>query len=232
VPPELERLINRALARDPVQRYQTARELGVDLSKMLYKLGTPVSNFEIANLVIGAMRDRQRMRPQQASIIDKLIEEALLEFTSLTDEQKAAQQQKGAAPINFDGGRIGGGGRPAGPGDPGYVNIGDWLDEMSHPGRPRDDAVRASLPPGLSEGNLSALEDDPAPIPPSHHPIVQSVQSSPVAIHNAPPAPSSRRVLAQEPVKKKGGAAVVGVVAAFVVLAAAAAAWFTHIIPH
>src|ERR1700712_4916539 len=36
VPPELERIVNKALVRDSVQRYGTARELGQDLIRFLY----------------------------------------------------------------------------------------------------------------------------------------------------------------------------------------------------
>src|ERR1700691_5490022 len=86
VPPELEKIIMRTLARDPAVRYQTARELGVHLNKFMFKFGQPMSTFDIASLVAVTMRDRARMRPQQGSIIDKLIEEALLEFTSLKGE--------------------------------------------------------------------------------------------------------------------------------------------------
>src|SRR4051812_20698693 len=93
-PPELERILNRALARDPAQRYMTARDLGQELSKFLFEFGRPVSTFDIAHLVQGAMKDRQKFRQPQGSIIDKLIEEALLEFTSLTDEDRAAQAQQ------------------------------------------------------------------------------------------------------------------------------------------
>src|SRR5450432_3367606 len=89
VPPELERILNKALAREPAHRYRNARDLGRDLSKFLFKFGVPVSTFDIATLVQGALKERSRHRPMQASIIDKLIEEALLEFTSLTDDNNA-----------------------------------------------------------------------------------------------------------------------------------------------
>src|SRR5690349_1297582 len=79
VPPDLERIVNKTLARDPAQRYQTARELGMDLSKFMFQFGQPVSTFDIASLVQTTMRDRQKHRAPQGSIIDKLIEEALLE---------------------------------------------------------------------------------------------------------------------------------------------------------
>src|SRR5215468_6291681 len=43
VPQDLERVVMRALARDPAQRYPTARELGMDLSKFMFHFGHPVS---------------------------------------------------------------------------------------------------------------------------------------------------------------------------------------------
>ena len=46
------------------------------------------------------MKERQRHRPMQASIIDKLIEEALFEFTSLTDDKGKAAAGGGAKPID------------------------------------------------------------------------------------------------------------------------------------
>jgi len=58
VPVELERIVNRALARDINARYQTARELGQDLIRVLFTFGHPVGTFDIAALVQGAMRER------------------------------------------------------------------------------------------------------------------------------------------------------------------------------
>ncbi len=227
VPQDLEKIIARSLARDPQARYGTARDLGLDLSKFLYRFGVPVSTFDVADLVRGAMKERQRHRPIQASIIDKLIEEALFEFTSLTDD-------KGAAP--------GGGTKPvvikekaaSGAG----FDAGSWIDEIAGSSRGGDeDSLRASLPAGLSEGNLAALEDD-EPSDPS--PDMRSAIASPPSSAPPPPAPSPVKPLPVQPpslpslAEKKGGAgAKVGVVVALLVVAAAgAAAWFTHLIPH
>jgi serine/threonine-protein kinase len=242
VPADLERIINRSLARDPAQRYPTARALGQDLSKFLFKYGVAVSTFDISQLVQGAMKERARARPQQASIIDKLIEEALFEFTSLTDDKGGGPD--GAKPVSLDGGALGA--KPK-PGAPGYVDIGSWLDEIKVGPKP-EDTLRASLPPSLSEGNLASLEEDEMPEPaisagrlPS--PVPSTPQLSPQYSETPmPPAPSSSaRELATAsatpsmppPNKKSGGGAAIGVVVALVVAAAAgAAAWFTHLIPH
>jgi serine/threonine-protein kinase len=234
VPPDLEKIISKALARDPSVRYGTARELGNDLTKFLYRFGVPVSTFEISQLVTGAMKERQRHRPVQASIIDKLIEEALLEFTSLTDD-KQAPGGAGARPVEVI--------RPtASKPPPKSGNFGgSWIDEIALRSRTDDDALRASLPAGLSEGNLAALEDDvPTSAPSSPAPMRAAIAApSRVVKADTPPASSPRRVPPKEPIStrpptdKKGGGTKVGVfVALVVVMAAGAAAWFTHLIPH
>ena len=55
VPPELDAIVKRALARDPDARYRTARELGQDLTRFLFRYGRPVSDDNVAELVITAM---------------------------------------------------------------------------------------------------------------------------------------------------------------------------------
>jgi serine/threonine-protein kinase len=238
VPQELEKIINKSLARDPTQRYATARALGMDLSKFMFKFGVPVSTFDVSTLVQGAMKERQRHRPMQASIIDKLIEEALFEFTSLTDDKQAPTG--GAKPIESLKGATP---RPMQVGA-GYVNVGSWIDEISVSQRPDDDALRASLPPGLSEGNLAALEEEPSgPEPVAMRAAMAPPMASAPIVQGSPapaPTPSPRQPIPLAPVsapamvhEKKSGATKVGVVVALVVvMAAGAAAWFTHLIPH
>ncbi len=248
VPPELERIIVRALARDPARRYPTARSLGMELSKFMFKHGVPVSTFDIQTLVQGAMKERQRHRPPQASIIDKLIEEALFEFTSLTDDKAAPA--RGAKPIDalaigLDSPEGRGSWRPSGGAEPidtmslggpraspaggaGYVDVGSWVDEIALGEVSPGDALRASLPAGVSEGNLAALEEDGARLSSSSAlPLVPrsgSTGAVPVA------APSAATLAAQASDRKT---AKIGAVVAFVVvLVAGVAAWFSHLIRH
>jgi serine/threonine protein kinase len=249
VPPELERIIAKALARDPAQRYGSARALGSELSKFMFKNGVPVSTFDIQSLVQGAMKERARHRPQQASIIDKLIEEALFEFTSLTDDKQPPSAGK-PVQIKMPGGP------KAGPG--GYVDVGSWIDEIagSNAGT-NEDSLRASLPPGLAEGNLAALEDDsggpavqaamavraPTPVPPQAMampavatplPVVRAAHSTGgYAAQMAAEQQHQQQQAAMMAPPKRSGTAMLGVVVALVVVAAAgAAAWFTGLIPH
>lgn len=247
VPADLQKIIAKALARDPNQRYTTARELGLELSKFLFRFGTPVSTFDVAKLVINVMKEKQKTRAPQASIIDQLIAEALLEFTSLGEEKEGAA---GAGPLSIDGqGNLGKKSAPPGKGGSReYVDVGNWGDELSVPNilAKDDDGVRVSLPPNLSEGNLAALEDDDAPdasqsraalpaAPPTPKPstprgaIAVPTLASP-RTGGAMPPPGAPKL--GEPEPKKGGATVGVVVAVIVVAAAGAAAWFTNLIPH
>jgi eukaryotic-like serine/threonine-protein kinase len=88
VPPDLEKIM--PTGRSPaIPQAATRRRAssGSTCRSSCSASACPVSTFDIAQLVQGAMKERQRHRPIQASIIDKLIEEALFEFTSLTDDK-------------------------------------------------------------------------------------------------------------------------------------------------
>ena len=241
VPPELERIVNKALARDMLARYGTSRELGQDLSRFMFSYGEPVSSYDVASIVQGAMRERQRVRAPQGSIIDKLIEEALFEFTSLKEDGAPASgniKAAAAAPLNTDS----------------FVDPTNWANEIGisevQRQRPAYDPLRQSLSAEVFEqGNLSALEDA-EPMPQSH----PSNAPPPVAHHHSappgslpPPGSSPMNPMATgphnvqrsgpHPVKPAGGgggpgSAAIGVVLFLVVAAAAGAAWFTGLIPH
>ncbi len=234
VPPELEKIVGRALARDPAQRYSDARSLGSELSRFLFKYGVPVSTFEIGPLVQGVMKERQRARPPQASIIDKLIEEALFEFTSLTDDKAAPQA--GARPIEVSVARSGIDVGDAAKG--GFVDVGSWMDEIGGPKTGlRAESLRASLPHGLGEGNLAALEDHESF---SSSPAVRAAPSTPRSGSSGAPSSADRASAPAAPkpallatsAKKSGGNKLGLLVALVFVMAAGAAAWFAHLIPH
>src|SRR5690606_34832158 len=166
VPPELEAVVHRALAADPAQRYQSARDLGRDLNKMLFHIGREVSSFDIAQLVLPIWRERneKRARPvsNRQSIIGTLIDEALVEFTSLRDRERGSMRANpGAMPLSvgaFDGQ--------------------NWAKDLglSLPAPTRIDVA----PHGIEVGNLASLEDDPISAPPP-----------PGAAHRAPTTDSS-----------------------------------------
>jgi len=133
VPPELESIVNRALARDRNERYSSARELGQDLSRFMFRFAQPVSGYDIATIVQATMREKENARLAQGSFIHRLIEEALFEFTSLRDDRDgdpaplSGMLVAAAAPLNEEL----------------FVNSGS----------------PAGMP-SVEQGNLAALEDD------------------------------------------------------------------------
>ncbi|MBM4292125.1 MAG: serine/threonine protein kinase [Deltaproteobacteria bacterium] len=87
---ELMRLIRRALAQNPEERYSTAKELAQDLSRYLYKHRLEVSNYDIAELVERTLVDRKVDEGVHPSMMDDIghLQEQLVQFTSLEDLQR------------------------------------------------------------------------------------------------------------------------------------------------
>jgi serine/threonine-protein kinase len=232
VTPDLERIINKSLARDPAQRYTTARDLARELTTFLFKQATPVSAFDVASLVIGAQKDKARRKPQQGSIIDKLIEEALFEFTSLgetgTGQHAAANPDasQATAPLNLGE----------------FVDPKGWLDEMGIENplqRPQTGDALKAIPANITAGNLSALEDDElagkklplSPPEPTPQPM-PVIQRPPTPAHPiSGPIQTSAAVQLKAP-QPRGMGAMIGIVVVVLFVAILGIAWATHIIPH
>ncbi|MBK8256164.1 MAG: protein kinase [Polyangiaceae bacterium] len=222
VPLPLERIIARSLARDPKERYQTARDLGRDLISFLYKNGKAVSPYDIAELVRGAMSLRKKTATtDRALAIDKLIEEALLEFTSLQKgDQPAPQPTKQAAPST------------------GFEDLSSWTDELMAGTQGSVVSSSAQLEAGnladLEEGNLAALEEDDAPVSqvktveatPSPTPA-NTTSSAPKKVSSAPSQESQTTALVNDesvvkPANTGGATKAILAVVALVILAAGA----------
>ncbi len=97
VPAELDVLVKRALARDPDARYQTARDLGRDLTRFLFRYGRPVSDEDVAELVKSALGVGGPQTIDGTKKIAEMIDLMLLEFRSLTKEE----QDKHGSPSLF-----------------------------------------------------------------------------------------------------------------------------------
>jgi serine/threonine-protein kinase len=234
VPIALERILARALARDPATRYGSARDLGRDLTEFLYKLGRPVSAFDIAEFVLRAMAQRTKAKPDKGSIIDKLIEEALFEFTSLQDDKAAPLAPKGDQPLAL--------------GD--FVKLDTFADSLA-------DDIGASLPPARPSasasvpegelGNLAALEEDDEPLAPSSDradvlpetPEPPTAAIAPARSMSVAPSAQVSAFAAKAPDSAAvpapasgGGGAVKGLLVVVILAALAAGAYFGGIIPH
>src|SRR5689334_10118552 len=205
VTPELERIVNKALARDPAQRYQSARDLAVALNDFLYHYDKPVGSFKIATLVQSTIRDKQKSRPMQHSIIGSLIEQALFEFTSLQEADLVAQGAPpapiiGAAPLTLDK----------------FQEVRDWSQEIRiNQGASKSGTPGGSLPAALPQaGNLAALEDaDEEPLP-----SLPDVPGMGIPTPQPPPIPASLDSEAPPPAPAKGSSSAVAFVVVLVLL--------------
>ncbi|WP_437604744.1 serine/threonine-protein kinase [Sorangium sp. So ce834] len=173
VPPELDRIIARSLTREPGDRYGSAREFGRDLTNFLYKFGRPVSAYDIAEHVRSTMALRKRApASDKASFIDRLIEETLLEFTSLPDDKAAPSAARPSEPLKISA----------------FEDIGKWADEIKV-SAPGEDLMRRSLAAvSVEEGNLAALEETDAGISPAK--LLAYPQARPAEPPLAPPQPA------------------------------------------
>lgn len=235
---DLEAIVMKALARDPQDRYQTARELGDALASYLFGRQLKVTAYDIANLVKEVLdRKNRTVKPQEASIIDRLIQEELLRFTSLDDMSGKSAVALGAAPLSPED--VAG----AQPLDPlGFENPADWFADDAEVA----DAVAgaagsgARMEPGWRENGLEAeapsdlaslLESDSASIPPTQvgellpeRGLTPSPSAAPVPA-GLPPHESS--------IEPKSGGAMkwVAIAVVLLIVGAGAAAWFGGLIP-
>jgi serine/threonine-protein kinase len=210
VTPELEAVLARALSGDPTRRYQRARDFGHELNQVLFHFDRAVSSFDISQLVEPIWRARASRRKQgvdRRSIIGSLIDEALLEFTSLeAGERASTTSQVAASALNIGS----------------FEDVQDWAGDLG--------IVAASGSHQASDlvaGNLSALEDDSnAPPPPSApgesaHDAAPSRPASEVDVDALPDiTPASR-----------GKSGIIAAVAVLIIAAGAAGAYFSGLVP-
>lgn len=96
---ELEQIVRKALARNPEERYPTARELGDSIAGYLFSRQLKVTSYDIANLV-SSIVEQQTQGIEKPSMIDQLIQEELLRFTSIEEVSDALHI--GAQPLSPD----------------------------------------------------------------------------------------------------------------------------------
>jgi serine/threonine-protein kinase len=215
VPDSVLRVLQRALAGDPNQRYQTARALGDDLNNVLFALPRPVSSFDIAQLVQAVQAQQlvdQKQRAASGSLIGSLIDQALFQFTSLDSGTGSAERISSS---------ISGRQSLLTPGPTNLLDSEplDWGDSLglSHapPATARDEDA-------LELGNLSALEDERRG---SHHdlePLSGPVSSSQFPVSSDLPAP-------MPPNRSKSG--LLGFIVLLFILGALGGAYFSGAIP-
>ncbi len=239
VPPALDRILEKTLARDLNQRYAHAVDLARDLNSFLHQHGQPVGPWDIAQLVAEADDQKRREKPASANIIDQLIKQALFEFTSLRgDDQESLNTPGRTTPT-----------RSPLPLELGSGGVRDWESEIliKNPygpgkGAASNDRLLSSLA-DLQLGNLSALEDlPPGTSDPPHRAQRAARRDPPQSLRNAAagarpsehPSPSGAtlQAAASESVKKKSTLALILFIVLLLGAASAAGAWYARIAPH
>ncbi len=242
---DLEVVIGKALARDPRERFGGAREFGDALAGYLFSKQLKVTSYDIANLVKEVVeRKKKAVKPQEASIIDRLIQEELLRFTSLDDMSGSEPVDVGATPLSPEDVA---GAQPLNP--LGFENPADWFADDAEVGDAvagaaggasptpgwRESGVEEDAPSDLASDLANLLESDsPLAGDRSSRPEPERVSAPPREPTPAPPkaAPRPVELPAPPPPEPKGGAMKWVMLVLVLAIAGGAAAWFGGLIPH
>jgi serine/threonine protein kinase len=127
IPPDLEGVVLRALARNPADRFQYAYDLQEALAQILFDRGLKVTSRDVAKLVqqCVAKRKRETVHDRTRGVINTLIQEEIVKFTSL--DSSDFDTGTGAQPLSPED--LGGGSGPLDPRD--FVDPRDWTSEFA-----------------------------------------------------------------------------------------------------
>jgi serine/threonine-protein kinase len=152
VPETLERVLAKALAADRNKRYQSAAAFGRDLNAIMFAMGRAISSFDIAKYVNDAVAQRvqKKATTDKRSLIGNLIEDAMMEFSSLQSDASEAGTKvvgggtkAGAAPVKLGS----------------FEDVQDWTKDIGTDGD-APESRPAFKTKEYAAGNLAALEDD------------------------------------------------------------------------
>jgi len=147
---DVDNVLAKVLARDPEQRYQSARDLGRDLSALMFRFGRPASSFDIADMLDPVVTQRDSVRTDKlkdrGTLIGSLIEEALFEFTSIEKGRETSTMfDARGTPISLGS----------------FENVHNWASDMGDLSLSSSDSFGTGDEGSSIEiGNLAALEDD------------------------------------------------------------------------
>jgi eukaryotic-like serine/threonine-protein kinase len=256
---ELDALLMKTMAREREERYQTAQELGDAIADYLFRHRLKVTSYDIARMMqsVVATRTDEKRRKMDSSIIDQLISDELLAFTSLDDMSDPLNPSAKGAPgaVVVDKAKPpGAGARPLDAGSFGRGQSNTWyvdddsVDEATN-FFDRSTLVEAESGKGKSDPHeLAALlekEDQTgkARVDPKQAADLEKLLASEVSENKAgaealdlgkrkaAPAVVSASALAAQG-KGSSGALKYVIIALLVAGAGAAAAWFGGLIPH
>jgi eukaryotic-like serine/threonine-protein kinase len=239
-----EEILYKALAREPKERYQSAREFGDALAGYLFSKGLKVTSYDIANLVT-SYASKRPLKPtaHEQSILNKLIHEEMARFTSIDGDVDGAQPRVSIVSSAFP---------PERPSAT-FENPTTWFTNDSEPPpenkklaarvgekRPIVEIVNPSLPQPLKPKPPKPIAPPPPPKPKSGaaEPATPEKREAYSAAMTSPNQKARWNALAQTTLEEATASAkrsrrgvVKYVLIALVLSAIIAAAWFSNIIP-
>ena len=95
--PDLEKIVLKALASDPDERYRSCEEMAEDLAGYLFAQRLKVTGFDLRRMVrkIASDEEKKKQDDDRPSIIDQLIQEELAGFASLDGSANEPEQVPG-----------------------------------------------------------------------------------------------------------------------------------------
>jgi eukaryotic-like serine/threonine-protein kinase len=237
----IEEVLFKALTRDPAERYQSAREFGDRMSSYLAQKGVKFTAYDMAGLVTGLTSDQAKWQPREDSVIDRLIQQELMKFTSI--ESGGPPSLKKAAPLPRHTGAFKLDGE-------GLENPAEWFtreSEFPSPMPTPQTTATAAEPERDEAASGATVEESEAIAPePAPNPAAEPAALSNHPVTPPPPPPDGTgaaaassdpelvRAAASPDKGRKGGGMkyVLMILFAAAAVAAGAAAWFTRIIPH
>jgi serine/threonine protein kinase len=109
VPESLESIVNKALALEPEDRFETCGDMAEALSGFLFEYGRRVTSRDVEHLVKQVGDQAPDEAAADVSIIDQLIQEEMIRFSSFEEEGsdflklENGQPSYGAAPLDPSG---------------------------------------------------------------------------------------------------------------------------------
>ncbi len=258
----LDGLLRKTMARDRDERFGSARDLGDAIADYLFSHKMKVTSYDVGNLIVSvvATRSKERERKADSSIIDQLIQEELLAFTSLDEMNDPLDPKSGSmrpGELQPPAERVGARPLDAGSFNERLENPAEWFadDELdqptafferasldtSEPGKNRSDPTDlAALLEHDDEGqraaaraqqNLAALLENEMENTSERPPTeLSDLGQRKSSGMKAMPAHSDDSL--KPPVKSGGGALKYVLIGLVILLGAGAAAWFGKLIPH
>jgi len=137
-------------------------ELLEAIAHYLFSRGMKVTSRDIEQLIAKVLAERQKSKPQaQSTLIDNLIQDEILRFTSLDEVgEEQAQSNEGQAPLNPDQ----------------FIDPRGWMNE-SQSSIPAQPPTTPTSGPGLGK-SVSPLESVLADKPATAPPVVAHVPST------------------------------------------------------